>query len=284
MGQGLHKVKRRIQTVDSTRKITSSMKLVSSVKFSKLQKVYENRLEFHDALKDFGNDLFTEAKLRPQYRKYFEGPEGAKKNLYVVVTSNMGLCGSYKHNVQKYLESVYKEGDDIILIGTSLLSFLTRDGNIDVNTDFINMGETLSMASARILAKEVFKRYSTNKYKKISLIYTHYINVISYEVKEFSLLPLEFKESKESYAHEGLYEPSFEYIFERFIKKHITLSLYMKIFDSNLSEQSSRRNAMDNADKNAKELIDKLTLEYNKARQASITQEITEVVAGSANK
>lgn len=283
MGQGLNKVKRRIQTVDSTRKITGAMKLVSSVKFSKLQKELSTKQLYLDELTKFGDIIFNAAKGQELKLNYLNSPQNSTKNLYILINSNMGLCGSYNHNIIKYFESIYKEGDEVILLGSSLESQLMQSG-IKINKDFINLLENISIAKVRVLSRYINEKYHTDQYKKISLIYTHYKNVISYEVKEFSLLPLEFNQDNELERNLGEFEPDLGYVIHTFVRKYLTAQLYLKIYESHLSEQASRRNAMDNADKNAEELIDKLTLEYNKARQAAITQEITEVVAGAQNK
>ena len=283
MGQGLNKVKRRIQTVDSTKKITSAMKLVSSVKFSKLQKELNAKQLYLDELQKIGNIIFNAAKGAKMKKRYFEAPEEATKNLYVLVNANMGLCGAYNHNIYKLFTEIYKKGDEVLIIGDSLLSRLEQE-SVEINTDFIKIDEVLSIANIRKLAHAVLEFYKTKKYKKISLIYTHYKNVISYEVKEFSLLPLSYEFDNKMQENPGDFEPNLEYVVNSFINKYLTSQLYLKIYESHISEQASRRNAMDNADKNAEDLIDKLTLEYNKARQAAITQEITEIVGGAANK
>ena len=116
------------------------------------------------------------------------------------------------------------------------------------------------------------------------LLYTHYKNAISFQVKSFDLLPITFDLVEKTKLNPGDYDPNIASFAHRVAKKFVVSTIYIKLFESFLSEQASRRNAMENADKNASELIDKLKIQFNKARQAAITQEITEVVAGSLNK
>ncbi len=283
MAQGLNKVKRRIATVNSTRKVTNAMKLISSVKFRQAQNGYLTRRKYYDELQKVVDSAFTVASLTSKscYLHEFEDQE---KTLYVVISSSLGLCGSYNYNIFRYLSSVYKKGDEIIPIGSKIQKFVNDDPDLVHYDNYVELLENITMSNARILSRDLLARYREGKYKKVVLIYTKYINQIATKVEELTLLPATFNYVEHDANFPPDLETTIDNIVHKLIRKYLANLLFIKLNESYLSENSSRRNAMDNADKNAEELSEKLTIEYNKARQAAITQEITEVVAGSTSK
>lgn len=283
MSQSLNKVKKRIVTVEATKKLTSAMKLVSSVKFSKLSKEIMIHQDYYHYLKDLASTCFSAAKVNSLDVPYIKKNEGSQKRLIVVVSSSMGMCGAYNINIKKLLESEYKTGDELLIIGKNLIQDLEGD-NIKINDSFADILDDLSVSNLRTLSHYLIEKFEEKEYREIILLYTKYQNPISFVPKKSSILPVEFNFDKKSGLNNGDFEPGLVSFTHEFTRLYIVTDLYFKIFESYLSEVASRRNAMDNADKNAKDLIEKLTLEFNKARQASITQEITEVVNGSANK
>lgn len=283
MSQSLNKVKKRIVTVEATKKLTSAMKLVSSVKFSKLSKEIMIHQDYYHYLKDLASTCFSAAKVNSLDAPYIKKNEGSQKRLIVVVSSSMGMCGAYNINIKKLLESEYKKGDELLIIGKNLIQDLEGD-NIKINDSFADIFDDLSVSNLRTLSHYLIEKFEEKEYREIILLYTKYQNPISFVPKKSSILPVEFNFDKKSGLNNGDFEPDLVSFTHEFTRLYIVTDLYFKIFESYLSEVASRRNAMDNADKNAKDLIEKLTLEFNKARQASITQEITEVVNGSANK
>lgn len=283
MSQSLNKVKKRIVTVEATKKLTGAMKLVSSVKFSKLSKEIMIHQDYYHYLKDLASTCFSAAKVNSLDVPYIKKNEGSQKRLIVVVSSSMGMCGAYNINIKKLLESEYKKGDELLIIGKNLIQDLEGD-NIKINDRFADILDDLSVSNLRILSHYLIEKFEEKEYREIILLYTKYQNPISFVPKKSSILPVDFNFDKKSGLNNGDFEPGLVSFTHEFTRLYIVTDLYFKIFESYLSEVASRRNAMDNADKNAKDLIEKLTLEFNKARQASITQEITEVVNGSANK
>ena len=283
MSQSLNKVKKRIVTVEATKKLTSAMKLVSSVKFSKLSKEIMIHQDYYHYLKDLASTCFSAAKVNSLDVPYIKKNEGSQKRLLVVVSSSMGMCGAYNINIKKLLETEYKKGDELLIIGKNLIQDLEGD-NLKINDSFADILDDLSVSNLRTLSHYLIEKFEEKEYREIILLYTKYQNPISFVPKKSSILPVEFNFDKKSGLNNGDFEPGLVSFTHEFTRLYIVTDLYFKIFESYLSEVASRRNAMDNADKNAKDLIEKLTLEFNKARQASITQEITEVVNGSANK
>lgn len=283
MPQGLNKVKRRISTVENTRKITNAMKLISSVKVRQIQNGYVTRVAFNNELNDLLNIIcnYASTKLDSPLLKV---NQKINKKLYIVVSSSLGLCGSYNYNVARYLSEVYKNGDEIITIGEKIDREVLKNNEVKTYRDFKDILNNLNMSNCRVLQKFIIEKYMSGEYSEVILIYTKYINQIASKVAELRLLPLDYKKNKNLELKFPDLGQAIDESLLKYTKKYITSALYIKLFESLLSEQSARRNAMDNADKNAEELVDKLRLEYNKARQTAITQEITEVVSGSVNK
>ncbi len=281
-GQNLENVKRRLGTVKSTLKITNAMKLVSSVKARKLQSIYESNKKYNESCSKLLDSLlfYNEANPDCNYNsKLLLKNNKSNKNLYIVITSNVGLCANYNNNVIRYLTNIYKNNDDVYVVGMKG-SLELNSRNLNYNDKFIDLFNNFNNESINELIEEVVKLYKSDEYKKISIIYTHFINSIASKVEEKQLLPLDIKiNNKRGYS--PVFEPSKDEVIEYAIKKVLFGNINYYLFDARVSEENARRNAMDNATKNGNELIDKLNLEYNKARQAAITQEITEVVAGS---
>lgn len=283
MPQGLNKVKRRILTVENTKKITNAMKLISSVKVRQIQNGFNARLTFLNDLKEVLN-IIGNASYATSTNPLLKGYKDTSKTLYIVVSSSLGLCGSYNYNVIRYFENIYKSGDEVITIGDKIDKEVLKDQNITLYSNFKDVLNNLTMSNCRVLQKFILDKFYSGNYKDVVLVYTKYINQIASKVETLKLLPLEFKKIKSMELDSPDFGQNLNFLLDKFAKKYLTSAIYIKFYESILSEQSSRRNAMDNADKNAEELVDKLKIEYNKARQTAITQEITEVVSGSVNK
>ena len=282
MAQSLARVKHRISAVESTRKITNSMKLVSSVKLRKMNKVINLQALYFSAMERALNDAIFYNKLNTDdhYDSIFvKENKSSDKSLYILVSSNMGLCGSYNNEIVKFLKNLYKNGDEIIVIGEKGFNYLTNE-NLRLNTNFIHLRNDLTLSSTRVLTDYVMNEYKNGKYKKISIVFMKYKNSIAFIPTENVLLPI-IPKVNEKAIYSPIYEPSKKDVLDEIIPQYINALIYGDLFSAFLSEESSRRNSMDAADKSAKDLVDKLKLEYNKARQQEITQEITEVVNGS---
>lgn len=282
MAQSLARVKRRISAVESTRKITNSMKLVSSVKLRKMNKIVTLQAFYFRAMERalsdaiFYNNLNDECKYDSPFIKE---NESATKNLYILVTSNMGLCGAYNNEIVNFFKTIYKKGDEVLIIGEKgYLNLLKEDTPLDTN--FLNLRHDFSLRTTKLLTDYLMKKYLEGNYKKISLIYSKYKNSIAFIPSEVVLLPLTPKQNVNA-IYSPIYEPSKKDVIETIIPQYLNSLIYGNLYSAFLSEESSRRNSMDAADKSAKDLVEKLKLEYNKARQQEITQEITEVVNGS---
>lgn len=283
MPQALNKVKRRIATVESTRKITNAMKLISSVKLRQAQSNFLVRSEFYDELEHTVSIISNYANAHID-SPYLKENKRATKTLYVVVSSSLGLCGSYNYNITRYLSNIIKNEDEVVCIGEKIFKEMLKNPTIKTYNEFKDILNNLNMSNTRILSHFLLDKYNTGEYRKIVLVYTKFINQIATKVQEYSLLPIAYKKDKELELRGPDLGNELDWTLDKLVKKYLVSTLYIKFYECIVSEQSSRRNAMDNADKNAEEIADKLKIEYNKARQSSITQEITEVVSGSINK
>lgn len=277
MAQALNKTKRRIASVKSTKKITEAMELVATVKLKKFKNKMEANQFYVREIEDIISHLF--GVLGDEENPYNKEGKG-DKNLVVVINSNLGLCASYNSNVFSFVsKNLDKSKDKVMTIGIKGEVNYEREG-FEVNKEYSFLNDKLDYSDVVKLGRLLHSEFIKGTYKSIKLVYTRYINSLRFEPTLVTLFPLNKEGDKASFGYEPLYDPNLKTLIEELVPIYITSSLYQKLIESTVSEQASRRTAMENANDNADELIDKLTIEFNKARQAAITQEITEVVAG----
>ena len=278
MAQGLNKTKRRIASVKSTKKITEAMELVATVKLKKFKNKMEANQFYVREIEDIISHLF--GVVHADENPYIKEGKG-EKNLVVVINSNLGLCASYNSNIYNFvIQNLDKSKDTILTIGIKGELNYEREGfNLDKSYSYIN--EKLDYLEIVKLGRYLHSEFISGKYKSVKLIYTKYINSLKFEPTLINLFPILEKGKAPSVGYEPIYDPDIKTLIDELVPIWLTSSLYQKLIESTVSEQASRRTAMENANDNADELIDKLTIEFNKARQAAITQEILEVVAGA---
>lgn len=281
MAQSLHKTKRRIQSVNSTKKITKAMELVATVKLRRFKNVMEQNDAYANELVKIINHLFEH--LEVEDNPYLVESK-SDIDLYIVVNSNLGLCASYNNNIFSFVtNNVPKEKTILIPIGFKGLSFYKKEG-YEVDENYVSINEHLVYEEIRKLGQYITQQFKSGKYRSVKLVYTHYVNSLRFVPEEMTLFPLKKVDSTQLIGYEPIFDPDAKTLVEELVPIYVVSTLYHRIIESQVSEQASRRTAMENANDNADEIIDKLTLEYNKARQAAITQEINEVVSGSINK
>ena len=282
MSQGLTKTKRRIQSVTSTMKITKAMNLVATVKLKKWKSKMGNVQTYLDSMRDIISSCSSSFDPYETERIPYKQYKDATKSLYVVVTSSLGLCGGYNYNLFKFLNERLEKGDVVLVMGTKGLVKLSHEEGIEVKDSYVSFLDRFNYSVVTVLRDHLLKEYSKGIYKKISLISTHYKNSLTFIPEETQIVPLSNLSKDENEFNDVIYEPSEEEVLSLLTPKYLDTVLYAKLTESMVSEQASRRNAMDTATSNAEDLVDKLQIEYNKARQGAITQEITEVVAGAS--
>lgn len=281
MSQGLRGTKRRIQSISSTKKITKAMELVATVKLKKWKDSMDNILNYLDSMNEIiyscASDTDTSDVL--ELKKF----KNTNATLYVVVTSSLGLCGGYNYNVYKFLNSKLKKDDKIMVLGTKGLAKMNADEKEAID-DYVDFLDKFDYAKVTELSRIIINEYAKGIYQNIELISTKYVNSITFTPDEYHLLPFEnLSENTKEINSQVLFEPNKEEVLKLIVPKYLNTLLYAKLVESIVCEQACRRNAMDNANDNAEELLGKLQIEFNKARQAAITQEITEVVGGANN-
>ena len=281
MGSSLHKTKRRISSVNSTKKITKAMELVATVKLKRFKNVMLENEAYANELVNIIHTLFE--RIESEDNPYLVESK-SEQDLYIVVSSNLGLCASYNNNIYNFVtEHVSKSNTLVIPIGYKGDNFLKKEG-YNINENFVSINEHIAYEDIQKLGNYVKNEFVSGKYRSIKLIYTHYVNSLKFVPEEITLFPLKQVEGGANIGYEPIFDPDAKTLVDELVPIYVVSILYHKIIESQVSEQASRRTAMENANDNADEIIDKLTLEYNKARQAAITQEITEVVSGSINK
>lgn len=277
MAQSLHKTKRRIASVNSTKKITKAMELVATVKLKKFKDVMTRNSLYSDELINLIHTLFSSCEDSYDNKYIKEGK--SEETLYVIVNSNLGLCASYNNDVYNFvINNVPKEHSVICTIGLKGENFYSKEG-YKVIDEFTSLNEKLIYEDVLKFGNYLHNQFITNKYKRVELIYTKYVNSIKFIPTLITLFPI--KNEEKQFKLEPIFDPSISSLIESLVPIYVVSTIYQKFIESQVSEQASRRTAMENATDNADEIINNLTLEFNKARQAAITQEISEVVSGS---
>lgn len=276
MSQELTKIKSRIKSVGSTLKVTSAMKLVSTVKLKRWKnKMLANRDYSHEIDEITNLVLSNASNVNTPFKQI---NARATKNLYIIVSSTLGLCGSYNVNIFKLADSkVQKEDDAIILGGKGIAHF--KNGEFTKIEDFNDYSSVNDVKIINQITNLVVNEYLKGTYKEIHLIYSEYKNSLVFQPKDYMILPL-VTEGKEL-GFPPIMEPTPTKLVEELVPLYLKTTINSKLLESEVCEQAARCNAMENATDNANELLNNLQIEFNKARQAAITQEIIEIVGAS---
>lgn len=275
-------IKRRRSSIQSTQQITKAMKLVSTVKLQKAKNHAEETNPYFNAMyKTVSSMLKRSGTISHPFLK----PTGSDKKAVVVITSNRGLAGGYNSNVVKLVtESGFKKEDVVIYaIGNKGREALERRG-YQIASDDSGIIEAPVYEDAAEVCGKVLTAYKNEEIGEIYLAYTHFKNTVSHEPTLMKLLPVELSgdEDKEDSNILMNYEPNDEEALDMIIPKYITSLFYGALVEAVASENGARMQAMDSATSNAEEMISDLSLKYNRARQGSITQELTEIIAGAS--
>lgn len=277
MGQNVVKIKSRIKSVTGAYKVTSAMKLVSTVKL----KQWKNKML---ANKDYNKQLDEVVDLLLSFTKKTTSPfmkinEKANKKLYVIISSTLGLCGSYNTNIFKVADAKITKEDEAIILGQKGIVRYSKE-EFKVVEGFEDSTSYIAKDFVNRIKDYILKEYIKGTYSEIHIIYSEYKNSLVFFAKDYKLLP--FTTSKEeSNDYPPIFEPSVNELVDKLIPFYLGTCLYSKLLESAVCEQAARSNAMENATNNAKDLLDELHIEFNKARQAAITQEITEIVSAA---
>ena len=276
-------IKRRKVSVQSTQQITKAMKLVSTVKLQRARATAERSKRYFDSMYKTVQSIL--ARTGNIEHKFLQPGESSKKAV-IVITSNRGLAGGYNSNIIKLItrhETWNKEDVEVYAIGSKGRDALARNG-YTIRMDLSDIVEEPAYADAMQLSKTLLQSFEDGEIGEIYLAYTAFKNTVSHEPTLLKLLPVDRKEEEVSEEDSNVlmnFEPDEEGALDLLIPKYITSLIYGGLIEAVASENGARMQAMDSATSNAEEIIDDLTLKYNRARQSSITQELTEIIAGA---
>lgn len=281
MAESTRDIKRRIRGITNTKQITKAMELVSSAKLRKArEKLEKTRPYFNTVYESINEILSTTKNIRHPFLEVRE----VKKSLYVIVTADRGLAGGYNANILRLVENEIRDKKDsvfLITIGYKGRDYFKRRG-YNVVGEFVGITEEPYFSDAQEIGKLVMDLYEKKEVDEVKLASTTFVTTISQESKLIKLLPNEnMNKDRETKTSVVEYEPSPEEVLSYLIPKYIESTIYGALIESSCSEQGARRTAMESATDNAEEMIDELTLSFNRARQAAITSELSEIVAGA---
>jgi F-type H+-transporting ATPase subunit gamma len=276
----LRDLRRRIKSIKSTQQITKAMKAVSAAKMQKSQEQVLSARPYARRIKEVLGRLA--AYSRGVRHPLLEERE-PEKVAFILVTADRGLCGGFNANlIRRAAQEMRSFGNvSMICVGRKGRDFFRRRG-YSIAAQYVRLGETIRFAQAQEIARFVIDKYTAREFDAVYLIYSEFVNVLVQRPVVVRLLPVEPPEATGKESVDYIFEPSAEEVLASLLPLYVENAVFHALLESKASEHSARMTAMDNATKNAGEMIDKLTLAMNRARQTAITKEILEVVSGAA--
>ena len=296
----LKDIKSRINSVQNTKKITKAMKMVAAAKVKKAENTVKAARPFADELLHLFRKLAatvdefstTGLKVERGLDNYPEllSKRAVKTEGILVITSNKGLAGAYNANIIKTTLKRIKDNTEngiksvIYPVGQKAVSaFKNKTGNFELRDGYIAVANEPTATGANLIAEDIANDFVSGKIDKIQIITTHFNNMMSYNIVNWEVLPVKVEKAAEHELDPVMeFEPSANAVLQQLVPMYITNSIYQALLEANASELASRMTAMSAASNNAEEMINTLTIDYNKARQWAITQEIVEIVSGAA--
>lgn len=273
---GLIEIKRRIKSVESTRKITKAMGLVATSKLRKARKELVANEQYNNLCKEVIKEVVSSMPedFDSIYYKNFNGDK-----LYIVLTSDTGLCAGYNNNVVIYLNNLIEKsgGAKVILVGSKGISYVSRYG-INTYSEYVGLPDMPVTKDVNKIYNDAIYLYEKGEVSEVNIVYTEFISPVKQEVKSIKILPIE-KESGN--ARQYIIEPNEEAVFKNAIDMYLKSQLKTCMLSAKASEHSARMTAMDGATENADDILQNLHIKFNRIRQGIITQEISEIVGGA---
>jgi len=286
----LDDLKKRIKSVKSTQKITKAMKMVAAAKLRKAQDNAEKGRPYSQKMQNIILNLTKSISDPENAPKLLVGTGKDKTYLCVVLTADRGLCGGFNSNICKLAKSNFKkilnDGKDlkIVTVGSKGLDQIKREyGKYIIKKFSFKEKKQITFSEAKIIGNEIISLFNKDEFDKCILFYNNFKNVITQIPQAQQIIPAEIKSSStkkdDNFTYE--FEPDEDEILEDLLPKNISVQIFKAFLENAASEQGSRMTAMDNATRNAGDLVDKLTINYNRSRQASITKELIEIISGA---
>ena len=287
----LKELKNRISSVKSTRKITSAMKMVAASKLRRAQELAESSRVYADSLSFILSSLAGNTKNSADLPEILTGRENSKISLLIINSSDRGLCGGFNSNLfrnaKNWISEQQEQGKSvkIITVGKKASSFYKKtDLDVIANFDDLNSNDRQLQVSEEIKNK-IMELFENNEIDEVSILFNKFVSAISQEPTYQSLIPLSNDETSEDESESNNaifeFEPDKNELLEYLVPRNFLTQIYRSVLESSASEHAARMTSMDNATRNAGDMIDRLTLTYNRTRQAFITKELIEIISGA---
>ena len=272
---GLIEIKRRIKSVESTRKITKAMNLVATSKLRKARKELNDNEEYYNLCEEIVENLMS--ALPESYESSFFNTNS--NDLYIVMASDTGLCGGFNGNIANSLNDLIEDKSSarIVIVGSKGISYM-RKYKFDTVKEYVEIPDIPTIKEVRAIYDDALFMFNNGEVGEVNLVFTEFKSAIKQEVKVEKLFPLEIKREK---TEQFLIEPSLEEVLNSSLDIYFKCKIRRAMLHSKVSEQSARMTAMDGATQNANDILQSLNLKYNRIRQGIITQEISEIVGGA---
>ncbi len=285
----LDDLRKRIKSVKSTQKITKAMKMVAAAKLRKAQENAEKGRPYSEKMNNIILNLSSSITDKENAPKLLAGTGNEKVHLCIVLTADRGLCGGFNANIVKkaksFFEKIKTEGKSlkIITVGSKGYDQLKRVyGNQIIEKISFKDSKVANYLDAEIVGKKIIELFEKNEFDICTIFYNRFKNVITQIPQEQQIIPLKSSEVKENSVDDNYeFEPEEDEILSNLLPKNISTQIFKAMLENSASEQGSRMSAMDSATRNAGELVDKLTINYNRSRQAAITKELIEIISGA---
>ena len=284
----LDDLKKRISSVKSTQKITKAMKMVAAAKLRRAQESAERGRPYSQKMNNIILNLSRGISDKENAPKLLAGTGEDKVHLCVVMTADRGLCGGFNSNIIKKAKSYFQKLSDsgkelkIITVGSKGYDQLKRayKDNIIENISF-KESKNANYFDADKVGKKLIQKFEQKEFDVCTIFYNQFKNVITQIPQEQQIIPLKINEEEKSSDENYEFEPDEDEILGNLLPKNISTQIFKAMLENSASEQGSRMTAMDNATRNAGDLVDKLTIQYNRSRQAAITKELIEIISGA---
>ena len=284
----LDDLKKRISSVKSTQKITKAMKMVAAAKLRRAQESAERGRPYSQKMNNIILNLSSGISDKENAPKLLAGTGEDKVHLCLVMTADRGLCGGFNSNIIKKAKSYFQKLSDsgkelkIITVGSKGYDQLKRayKDNIIENISF-KESKNANYFDADKVGKILIQKFEQKEFDVCTIFYNQFKNVITQIPQEQQIIPLKINEEEKSSDENYEFEPDEDEILGNLLPKNISTQIFKAMLENSASEQGSRMSAMDNATRNAGEMVDKLTIQYNRSRQAAITKELIEIISGA---
>ena len=285
----LDDLRKRIKSVKSTQKITKAMKMVAAAKLRKAQENAEKGRPYSEKMNNIILNLSNSITDKENAPKLLTGTGSEKVHLCIVLTADRGLCGGFNTNIVKkakfFFEKIESEGKSlkVITVGSKGYDQLKRIyGNQIIEKISFKDSKVANYLDAEIVGKKIIELFRKNEFDICTIFYNQFKNVITQIPQEQQIIPLKSSEVKENLVDDNYeFEPEEDEILSNLLPKNISTQIFKAMLENSASEQGSRISAMDSATRNAGELVDKLTINYNRSRQEAITKELIEIISGA---